>query len=39
MNRMLRVKDIQNILGLGKDNAYALVKMKGFSKIEINNRF
>lgn len=35
---MLRVKDIQNDLGLNNKVAYKLVKSKGFPKIIINGR-
>lgn len=35
---MLRVKDIQNDLGINDKTAYKLVRSKGFPKIIINGR-
>lgn len=35
MQRMLKVKDIQEILGCGKNTAYKLVNQTGFPKMRI----
>lgn len=39
MEKFLKVKDIQKILGCGKQTAYDLVRLKGFPKITIGQRY
>lgn len=39
MDKILKVKDIQNHLGISKNRAYALVKMKSFPKIQIGHQY
>ena len=36
---LLKVKDLQDQLGLGRDTAYALMRSKGFPSIQIGNRY
>ena len=38
-DKMIKVKDIQNHLGISKTRAYELVNMKTFPKIRIGHRF
>lgn len=38
-NRMLKVSDIQNHLGVGKNRAYEIIKLKSFPKIKIGHRY
>mgnify|MGYP001088307820 CR=1 FL=1 len=38
-NKILKVSDIQEHLGISKDKAYKLVKMKSFPKIQIGHRY
>lgn len=37
--KMLKVSDIQSHLGVSKNRAYDLVKMKTFPKIQIGHRY
>ena len=37
--KMLRPKDVQERLGVGKNRAYALIHQKGFPKITIGKSF
>ena len=39
MNKMLTIKDIQNNLGIGKNNAYRLIKSPGFTTIKIGRKY
>ena len=39
MERILKVSDIQNHLGISKNRAYELIKMKTFPKIQIGHRY
>ena len=39
MNKMLTIKDIQNNLGIGKNNAYRLIKSPGFPTIKIGRKY
>ena len=36
--RMYSMKELQNIMGIGKNTAYKLVKLKGFPSIKIGNK-
>ena len=36
---MLTVKDLQNLLKIGHDKAYALMRSKGFPSIKIGGRY
>jgi len=36
--KFLQVNDIQKMMGISKASAYALVKEKGFPRIEVGNR-
>lgn len=38
LNKMLTVKDIQSIFGMGKNQAYALMNSAGFPSFKINGR-
>lgn len=38
-NRMLKVSDIQSHLGVGKNRAYEIIKLKSFPKIKIGHRY
>ena len=38
-NRLLTYKDLQNILHVGRDRAYELLKSDCFPTIKINNRY
>jgi predicted DNA-binding transcriptional regulator AlpA len=38
LNKMLTVKDIQSIFGMGKNQAYALMNSSGFPSFRINDR-
>ena len=38
-NRILKVSDIQNHLGVGKNRAYEIIKLKSFTKIRIGHRY
>lgn len=37
--QMLKVKDLQNILNVGRERAYALMKTKGFPAIQIGKTY
>jgi len=39
MDKLLKVKDIQAILGCSKQTAYDLVRLKDFPKITIGRRY
>lgn len=39
MERMLTVKDISEQLGIGINQAYALVKTDGFPAIQLNSKY
>lgn len=39
MPEYLTVKDIQNILGLGKSSAYKLIEQKDFPKVKIGGSY
>ena len=39
MTQMLKPADVSKYLGLGRDNTYALMKMKGFPSIQIGNQY
>jgi len=39
MEKMLKVKDIQEHLGISRRKAYALVSLKGFPKLQIGRGF
>ena len=39
MDKMLKVSDVQKHLGISKNRAYELVKMKTFPKIQIGHRY
>jgi predicted DNA-binding transcriptional regulator AlpA len=39
MVKMLKVKDIQEHLGISQRKAYALIQTKGFPKIMIGHRY
>jgi len=39
MDKLIKVKDIQAILGCSKQTAYDLVRLKGFPKITIGRRY
>lgn len=39
LDRMLKVKDIQENLGIGRQKAYLLVSMRGFPKLKIGKNF
>lgn len=39
MEKILKVKDIQDNLGISKTRAYELIRMKGFPKIQIGHRY
>lgn len=39
IQRILTVKEVQLNMGISKDRAYKLIKMKGFPKIEIGHRY
>ena len=34
----INTKELQNIMGIGKNTAYKLVKLKGFPSIKIGNK-
>ena len=36
--KFLQVNDIQKMMGISKASAYALVKKKGFPRIDVGNR-
>ena len=38
MNRLLRVRDLQEIFGCSKDRAYKLANSKGFPSIKIGRQ-
>lgn len=37
-NDFFSIKELQNILGIGKNTAYKLTQIKGFPKIQIGNK-
>ena len=39
MNRLLKVKDVQERLNIGRDTAYALVKSKSFPSFQIASTY
>lgn len=39
MEKILKVKDIQDNLGISKTRAYQLIKLKSFPKIQIGHRY
>ena len=39
LNRLLRPKDVQSILNLGKNTTYKLFNLKGFPKIRIGKNY
>ena len=39
MDNILTIKDVQKNLGIGKNRAYELGKLKGFPKIKIGHRY
>lgn len=39
MDKMLKVKDIQDNLGMSQAQVYKLIKSKGFPKITIGHRY
>nr|WP_297936927.1 helix-turn-helix domain-containing protein [uncultured Lachnoclostridium sp.] len=39
MDKILKVKDIQNHLGISKTRAYELIRLKAFPKIKIGHRY
>lgn len=39
MDKILKVKDIQNHLGISKTRAYELIRLKTFPKIKIGHRY
>lgn len=39
VDRILKVKDIQENLGISKSRAYELINMRGFPKIQIGRRY
>ena len=39
MDKLLKVKDIQKILGCGQQTVYDLVKLKDFPKITLGKRY
>ena len=39
MEKMLRVKDIQNIIGCSLPKAYAIIKQSGFPSIRIGKNY
>lgn len=39
MPEYLTVKDVQNILGLGKSSAYKLIEQKDFPKVKIGGSY
>ena len=39
MTRMLKPAEVSKCLNLGRDNTYALLKMKGFPSIQIGNQY
>lgn len=39
MDKILKVSDIQKHLGISKNRAYELIKMKTFPKIQIGHRY
>lgn len=36
---IISVKDIQNHLGISKNRAYDLIKLKGFPRLQLGHRF
>jgi len=38
-DKILSVTDIQEHLGIGRSKAYALIKLKSFPKIKIDNTY
>lgn len=39
LDKMLKVKDIQEHLGISKNKVYALIRTKGFPKIKIGRNY
>ena len=39
MDKILKVKDIQNHLGISKTRAYEIIRLKNFPKIKIGHRY
>jgi len=39
MNRLLTPKDVQDILGVGRDVSYKLFKLRGFPSLRIGKRY
>lgn len=39
MNKMLTIRDIQDNLGIGKNNAYRLIQSPNFPKIKIGRKY
>ena len=39
MDKMLTIKDIQDNLGIGKNNAYRLIQSPNFPKIKIGRKY
>lgn len=38
-SKVFNVKDLQRVLGIGRDTAYALMRNKSFPAIKIGNRY
>lgn len=38
-SKVYTIKDIQNYLGIGKNNAYKLLKLQGFPVIKIGKKY